>query len=150
MTTAGERLTRRRLIRNGAFLASGSLCSCWVLGLPRIESSGSSPVDIAEKRWTIGNEMVKRVVSFVPGRGLITEQLSDLPTHADLIPPGNTRHNMAQEFSFVCNGQLCTGASAAFDLAGAAESDLPNGKSLAVRLRHRELPLEVTVAYSKS
>jgi alpha-galactosidase len=146
--TSGERLTRRRLIRNGAFIASGSFCSGWVLGLPRIESGASSAADITEKRWTIGNEMVKRVVSFVPGKGLFTEQFSDLSAHADFILSGNTRHNMTQEFSFVCNGQECTGASAAFELVDAAESDLPNGKSLAVGLRHKELPLEVTAVYS--
>jgi alpha-galactosidase len=127
-------------------MASGSLCAPWIRSLQGIEG-GSSTVEAAEKSWTIGNDLVKRVVNFSSG-GLYTEQLSDLQTHANLIPMGGARDNMTQEFSFRCKGQECNGASAAFDLASAAESDLANGKSLAVHLRHKELPIEVTVIYS--
>jgi alpha-galactosidase len=146
MTTVRELLTRRRLIRNGALVVSGSLCTHSVPGFPHIEGGASSAGDNTAKSWTIGNELVKRVLTFVSDGGLFTEQFSDLSTRTDLIRSGKTRDHMGQEFSFVCNGQEC--ANTAFDLAGAAESAFPKGKSLALRLRHKELPLEVTLIYS--
>ena len=146
MTKVGGVLTRRKLLRNGTVIASGLLCVPCIQSLPGFED-GSPAVETAGKSWTIGNDLVKRVVNFSSG-GLYTEQLSDLSTHANLIPLGNARDKMTQEFSFLCDGTECIGASAVFDLVDAAESDLPNGKSLAVRLRHKELLLEVTVVYS--
>jgi alpha-galactosidase len=94
----------------------------------------------ADKTWTIGNDLVKRTLSFQPKLGLVTQQFSDLSTGVDLVTSG-----AAQEFSFQCNGQACT--NAAFDLVGASESAAASGKLLTVRLRHRKLSLEVTVIY---
>ncbi len=147
MTTDADLLTRRMLIRSGAVIAAGSLCPPWALGVTRDESA-SSDAGSAAKSWTIGNELVKRVVSFTSGAGVFTEQLSDLSTNAVLISGGKALHHGKQEFSFRCDGREVTGASPAFELAGAEESALPNGKSLAVQFRHKELPLDVTVVYS--
>ena len=98
--------------------------------------------------WTIGNDLLARTVTFQPRAGLFTQQLSDLSTHVDFIQPEKIRMSMAQEFSFLCNGQLCAGTNASFELLSAGEAVLANGKSLVVRLRHKRLALQVSVAYS--
>jgi len=54
---------------------------------------------------------------------------------------------IGQEFSFLCDGHKCAGTDATFDLLGADEGPLSNGKSLTVKLRHNELALEVSVVY---
>src|SRR5579863_5167001 len=65
-------ITRRRLLRNAALIASGSLGVPWASGFAQS----------AEQTWTIGNELVKRVVAFHANRqvpvppGLFTQQLS--------------------------------------------------------------------------
>ena len=138
MTTDADLLTRRRVIRSGAMIAAGSLCPHWAFSLAR-EQGGSGDAGSAAKSWTIGNELVKRVVNFMPAAGVFTEQLSDLSTNSILISGGKTPHHGKHEFSFLCNGRELTGADPAFELSGAEESELPNGKSLAVRLRHKEL-----------
>ena len=138
-------LTRRRLLRNAALMASGSLCASWASGLA--ETAGDA------QTWTIGNELVKRVLVFRPRTaapvniGLFTQEFSDLSIGASLIPRATALMGEAGEFSFHCNGEVCTGGSGVFDLVGASESAIPGGKSLAVRLRHWNLALEVTVVY---
>ena len=141
------------MLRKGALIASGSLCMPWALGAAWAD--GQTPgAENADQSWMIGNELVKRVVAFRAKAGnnaktgLLTEQLSNLATQTDLISPGKMRMNMAQEFSFVCNGHECAGGNGTFDLVGASEAALANGRSLAVRLRHKKLALEVTVLYS--
>lgn len=152
MAREGKRglFSRRHVLRNGVLLmASESLCASRILGasLPAPQSEGGE-----EQRWTIGNELVQRVVTFQAQRGLCTEKLSSLATKTELIAPGNQRRSIAREFSFVCEGQECAGTGADFDLIGAeksgTESGSANGQSLTVRLRHRSLPLEIAVVYS--
>lgn len=141
MTKAGRKqLTRRRLLRDGALVvASGSLGVHRALGMAQ-----DDPQSTSEQSWTIGNELVKRVLRFRPTTGLLTEQLSCTAPQMDLISPGKR----AEDFSFRCDQHACSGANATFALLGADESSLPHGRQLAIRLRHRELPLEVTVVYS--
>ena len=138
-----KELTRRELILNGALIATGSVCTS--LDLLAQAATGS-----AARTWTIGNDLVSRTVSSRAGGagpdiGLVTEQLSE--SGANLIMRGKTYTGVAAEFSFLCNGRPCTGSGDSFLLAGASESTIPGGKSLAVRLRHKELTLEVTVIY---
>ena len=140
MSAAQTRLTRRKLLRDGALIASGSMCMTWI---PAVAQAPAN----TDQRWTIGNDLVKRTVSFQPKTGLTTEEFSDLSTGSNLIAQGKMRAGMAPEFSFLCNGHECTGSGAAFDLIGASESAIANGKSLAVRLHHKELSLEATVVY---
>src|ERR1035438_9389053 len=52
---------------------------------------------------------------------------------------------MAQEFSFLCNGHQCEGTNSEFEFVNSNESALPHGKSLTVRLRHKNLALDVSV-----
>ncbi len=143
-------LSRRRVLRNGVLLmASGSLRVSGGLSSPlaALQSAGSEG-----QRWTIGNELVQRVVAFEGKSGLFTQQLSSLATKKDLIQTEDLRRGRAQEFSFLCEGQECAGNGGDFDLIGGEESgiesDRAKGRLLTVRLRHRTLPLEVAVAYS--
>jgi alpha-galactosidase len=102
----------------------------------------------APHTWTIGNGEIQGTIAFSETSGLFTQQLSDLRTHADFIGPQKLRTDMAQEFSFQCNGHTYSGASSQFALVSAGEAPLPNGRSLTIRLRNKELPLEVSVIYN--
>ncbi len=106
-----------------------------------------SGADDPLKTWTIGNDRIKRTLAFHPATGLLTEQLTDLSTHADFILSGKINMGMAREFSFLCDGHLCEGTNSEFELVNSGESALSQGKSLTVRLRHKILALEVSVIY---
>ncbi|MDE3149067.1 MAG: alpha-galactosidase, partial [Acidobacteriota bacterium] len=149
MSTEGraDLVSRRRLLLNGMLLASSRVWMPWVFG----EAAGAQQISgagSADKTWTIGNDRITRTLTFRANTGLFTERFSDLSTHTDFIVPEKIRRGMAQEFSFLCNGRRCAGANASFDLVDAGEAVLRKGKSLTVRLRHKELPLEVSVVYS--
>ncbi len=101
----------------------------------------------ASQTWTIGNDQITRTLAFSEASGLYTQQLSDLTTHSDFIEPGKLHLGMAPEFSFQCNGGSYRGASAEFTLVSGDEAPLANGKSLTLRLRTKQLPLEVSVVY---
>ena len=140
-------LTRRRLLRDGAVMASGAVCAS--------RTSIVAQTTDELQTWTIGNDLVKRVIAFrrqtaAPVNvGLYTQEFSDLATGAHFISQEIARRGAPNEFSFRCNDQICTGGD--FALLGASESAIPGGKSLAVRLRHGELitnlPFEITVVY---
>jgi alpha-galactosidase len=136
-------VNRRELIRNGLLLASGCVCAPWALSE---DSPGQAAATGAAQSWTIGNEQIARTLAYSPSAGLYTHQFSNLSTHIDFALKGSL--GMGREFSFRCNGQGCSGSSAAFALLDASESALPNGRTLNISLRHNELPLEVKVAYS--
>src|SRR5208282_2842614 len=102
----------------------------------------------APQKWTIANNEISRTVTFSETSGLSTERLSDLRTHTDYILPLQPGSDGASEFSFDCNDHTLRGAGSQFSLVSAAESPLPNGKSLSIRLRSKEFPLEVSVVYS--
>jgi alpha-galactosidase len=141
-----ETLSRRRLIRNGLVVAAGSA------GLPALLSesvtvAGSLVPDAESRNWTIGNDQISRNLVFHPKQGFFTARLSDLSTHANFISSDNLRMDMAQEFSFVCNGKASAGLTPDFEFLSADEAKLPKGRSLAIRLRHRALPLEVSAVY---
>jgi alpha-galactosidase len=97
--------------------------------------------------WTLTNGQISRTVTYTAAQGLFTERLSDLGTHADFIQPGELQLNMAPEFSFQCDGHAHQGASSEFTLTGADEKAIAKGKALTVRLRSKQLPLEVSVVY---
>jgi alpha-galactosidase len=139
-------LTRRRVIQSGLLMASGCACTPWAFGLAAdgVEKAGAEE---AGQSWTIGNDRIARTVAFTPGTGLFTKQFRCLSTQAEFILPNNAAPSLSAEFSFVCNGHNCAGRGADFDLLSAGEEMLPNGRSLTVRLRHKELPLEVSVVY---
>ena len=104
-------------------------------------------VSAAAQSWTIGNSEVQRTITFSETAGITTEQLSDLRTKIDYIQQTRPRYNVPQEFSFQCNGQGYSGAGAQFALVNAAEEAIDKGKSLTVRLRAKDIALEVSVVY---
>ena len=139
-------VSRRRLLQNGLLVASGCACAPWALCA--LAGAQDKPEKVDGETWTIGNGMMTRTLVFQPKTGLYTRQLSDLSTHVGLIRPSEPRLGRSSEFSFVCSGQKCSGTGADFDLLGTKRAEFPGGKSLIVRLRHRELALEVSVVYS--
>jgi alpha-galactosidase len=139
-------VSRRSLIQSGLLMAAGSVSGPCLFGAGA--SADDKPEAGSEKNsWTIGNDLISRTVMFGPKTGLFTERLSDLATRTDFIRPETIRKDIAREFSFRCNGEDCSGNGADFALVSADDASLSNGKSLAVRLRHRTLPLEVSVVY---
>jgi alpha-galactosidase len=143
---AQKQVSRRKLIQSGLLIASGYACA--PLAFANAASATSSDLANGEKTWTIANDLIRRTLIFKPKTGLFTQEFSDLSTHAEFMLPGDKALAGTQEFSFRCNEKNCAGTNAAFDLVDSAESALPNGKSLTIRLRHKQLPLEVAVVYS--
>jgi alpha-galactosidase len=144
-------VSRRSLIENGILMAAGLAARPALFAKPLTPFAAPPAMagdDGPVKTWVIGNDKIKRILAFHPETGLLTEQWTDLSTHVDFIAPGKINMGMAQEFAFLCNGHQCEGANPDFDFVDAAEADLPKGKSLALRLRHKQLALEVSVIYS--
>jgi alpha-galactosidase len=132
--TADGQLTRRRILRSGAFVVTGSLCAPW---MPiSLEASG------AEQSWTLENDLVRRVVAFDPARGLSTSRLTLLATRREYAGKEGPA-----EFSFLCNGQPCAANDGQFELVDARTDAIAGGKSLTVRLRSGKLPLEIAAVY---
>jgi len=144
--TSRTPISRRELIRTGSLVTSGYALLPWKFAGASETQKTSGGTD-AGHTWAIGNDRIMRGITFQPKTGLFTEQFSDLATQTDFILPGTSLMSRAQEFSFLCDGQNSAGNNAAFDLLGADEIPLPNGKSLTVRLRHKVLTLEVSVVY---
>ena len=130
------KINRRDFVRNGVMVASGCALA------PHTFSA--TPSDAAQS-WTIANGLISRTLAWQPDTGLFTRQFSSLATHAHLIGP--EEEHPATEFSFLLNGQVCSGTNASFSLIDAAPSALPNGNALTIRLRHKQLPLQVSVVY---
>lgn len=137
----GAFVSRRAVIQNGLLLAAGCAAAPSLLADDETAATG------AKRSWTIGNSIVSRTLAFQPGLGLWTERLADLETRTDYIEPGKIRKGMAEEFSFQCNGDRCTGSSPDFVCLNAAEETVANARSLTIRLRHRSVPFEVSVVY---
>jgi alpha-galactosidase len=91
--------------------------------------------------WTIGNDRIERTVTFDSATGLVTQRLTDLTTHTDLIATGKP----ALELALACNGQNLNGSS--FRLVKADQGTLPDGKSLSILVESKTLPLQVSVVY---
>ena len=137
-------LTRRRLLKNSMAIAAAGI----ILPEFLLQESYTETAISADKTWTIGNETIARTIAYKAGSGMYTESFSDLVTGAKFISPGNLRADMATEFSFECNGRSYQGSRSEFELLGGDESMIPGGKSLTIRLRHKEPALEVDVIYN--
>jgi len=138
-------LNRRQIIHNGLLIAAG--CAARPSLLSATSAIEGTTSDLS-KTWTLANPSLRRTIAFDPQTGLLTRQLTDLGLQTDFMLPLDPSQSMGQEFSFLCNGQPCTGSGSAFALIGAEESALPNGNALTIRLRHKTLALEVAVVYS--
>jgi alpha-galactosidase len=140
-------VNRRELIRNGLLMASGCVCAPWALGEDSLQQANPAASG-TDQSWTIGNELIARTLVFSPNSGLYTHRFTSLSAHIEFAVIGSP--DMGQEFSFQCNGHGCSGLGpdSLFALINATESALRNGRSLAIRLRHKILPLEVSAVYS--
>src|ERR1700733_1164507 len=88
--------------------------------------------------WTIGNDQIERALTFDSATGLVTQRLTDLTTHSNLIPAGKPARRPALEFAFACNGQNLNGST--FRLVKADQSTLPDGKALIILLESKTFP----------
>jgi len=136
-------LSRRDVLRSGAVLVAGMACE----GSLRGETYGvfAEPED---EGWAIGNKLIRRDVGFRPGVGLYTKQLSNMATKTDLLVPGRDIAKAGPEFSFNCDGKPCNSNGGAFELVEVSDASKGDGKSLSVRMKHKNIPLEVTALYS--
>ena len=138
-------LNRRELIQNGCLIAASCAARPSLFAATSAtEPASSEPLT----SWTIANTRMRRTIAFHPETGLLTRQLTDLGLQTDFMLPLDPSQSMGQEFSFLCNGQRCTGSGPAFGLVSAEESALAKGNALTIRLRHKSLALEVDVVYS--
>ena len=140
-------VSRRTLIRSGLLAAAGCAWTPAGFSGTPLPAFAAGPGESGQN-WTIGNDLLSRTLTFVPDRGLFTERLIDRSNQIELIRPGAHRSGTVAEFSLRCNGQICAGASADFDLLGAEEAQLANGRSLTIRLRHKSLALDVSAIYT--
>jgi len=102
------------------------------------------------KSWTIGNGLVERGIRFEPQAGLYTASWRHKLTGRDFMENAQAGRRWGREFAFQADTAGFTGAGTpAWELAGAETRDLsPAGKQLAIKLRAKAKPLEVTVSYS--
>jgi alpha-galactosidase len=139
-------ISRRHLLQTGAILASGSIAVPGLL-TELAQAQARRPSAAGVQRWTVGNEQIERTLSFTPGEGLTTDNLTDSMTRTNFIHPTTSGRLMTYEFSFKCNGQMFRGTDAPFELLGADNSTFARGKSLTVRLRQKALDLNVAINY---
>ena len=137
--------TRRKLLQDAALITAGGIT---LPTLMTAQAQTSAKSNSAPHFWTIGNDSIKRSISFEPGKGLLTTVFSDPATHVDFIKPDNIRVYMAEEFAFDCNGKTYRGTDPGLELLNANETALPNGNSLTLRLRHKDVPLELSIIYT--
>ena len=145
--TEKSALTRRRLLQNGMAITAGAIV------LPEFFLHPSEAQTFREREPNPEQNMDHRQRTLArtltcKSEGLYTEGFSDLVTGAKFIAPDKPRSTMTAEFSFDCNGRACYGASSEFELLGADESKIAGGSSLTIRLRHKELGLEVDAIYN--
>jgi len=134
------------MIEGGLLMAAGCAARASARGV-RTGTGLQAEAESEKKTWTLGNGLIVRTVAFSPRRGLCTERLRDEATHADFIAPEAPQAELAREFAFRCGEEHLSGVGGEWELAGAGENEFANGNSLAIRLRHRRLALEVTVVY---
>ncbi len=101
----------------------------------------------ADGRWSIGNDLVERTISFSTGGGLRTESLIYRPTGRDLTAYSRSRRRFSDEFGFTADNQVLTGARS-FAFVSATDSKLPGGKQLQLQLKSLNSDLEVSVYYA--
>lgn len=132
-------ITRRKLLRDGMLLAAASSCAPSIL---------SQALANGAHRWTLTNGAITRIISFTPESGLVTEELSALDPSFNFVSA--TPKGFASEFSFRCNDQFCSGSGEHFTLISEPqqESSYRDSKVLVIPLRHKSLPLEVSVRYA--
>jgi alpha-galactosidase len=136
-------VSRRDILRSGAALVAGIACERSL--------HGEAHADFAEPKdesWAVENDLIRRDVGFRPGVGLYTTQLSDKSAKIELSLPARDVAKARPEFSFNCDGKSCASNDGSFDLLAASPTSTGTRSSLSVRMKHKNIPLEVTALYS--
>lgn len=136
--TSVAMLSRRKLLRDGFLLGAACACSPSILS----QTSGEA------HEGTITNGLIRRTISFTPEAGLVTTKLAALEPSVEFV--SSTPVGFVHEFSFQCNGHFCSGAGQDFALAADAQTEPGPRQStqLTIPLRHKNLPLAVSVIYA--
>ena len=103
------------------------------------------------KSWTVGNGFVEREIHFEAEHGLSTASWRHLVTGTDFADtPHGRRRNKGAEFSFWVDGDSLAGSNpSAWEFIEAKTGTVtPSGQSLALKLRAKSRPIEVTVFYA--
>jgi alpha-galactosidase len=140
---AENSLSRRDVLRSVVALVAGIACEYSLRG----EAHGDL-TEAKDEGWAVGNALIRREMGFRPGVGLYTKQISNSATITDLLDPGKDIAKARPEFSFNCDGKLCNSNGGDFELVGVSDTSTSNGKTLSVRMKHKNIPLEVTALYS--
>lgn len=98
---------------------------------------------LGQDRWSIGNDLIRRVVSFSAANGLRTESVKYLVTGTEFA----TDPAHSPEFSFDGSGRHFDGRSN-WTLSGANTVALAGGKALRVRLQDKQDGLAIAVVYA--
>jgi len=136
-------VSRRDILRSGAALVAGIACERSLHG--EAHADFSEPKD---ESWAVENDLIRRDVGFRPGVGLYTTQLSDKSAKIELSLPARDVAKARPEFSFNCDGKSCASNDGSFDLLAASPTSTGTRSSLSVRMKHKNIPLEVTALYS--
>ena len=103
------------------------------------------------KSWTVGNAFVEREIHFEVEHGLSTASWRHLVTGTDFADtPHGRRRNRGAEFSFWVDGDSLAGSNpSAWEFIEAKTGTVtPSGQSLALKLRAKSKPIEVTAFYA--
>ncbi|HXS75047.1 MAG TPA: alpha-galactosidase [Terracidiphilus sp.] len=134
--------SRRHALRSGAVLVSGWVCERSLPGETRSHLAQSN-----DQSWALENDLIRRDVGFRPGVGLYTARFFDKSTSVDLLTRGGDIAKARPEFSFNCDGKPCASNGGDFELVAASPASASNSKCLSVRMKHKNLPLEVIALY---
>jgi len=141
MNNRVDRWTRRAVLQAGAIAAAAGTLA------PRLFSEAIEGPGSKEQSWTLGNGIVERTIAFDPERGLSTRRIAHLGTRFSLLNDPLVKEHTGHEFSFQCDGKSCMGTSGDFELISADPANTAQVKSLTILLRHKIVPIEVTVVY---
>jgi alpha-galactosidase len=99
------------------------------------------------KSWVIGNDQVEREIKFDPAHGLSTVAWRHRVTGTDFM--AQAKGAWGAEFSFQAGDARVAGGGSGLELLGAQLGDLaPGGRLLAIQLRSKTQPLDITVFYA--
>ncbi|MGA2986245.1 MAG: alpha-galactosidase [Terriglobia bacterium] len=148
------RLNRREFIQ----ASTASL----LLESVKVSASPGNPAGIADaatafvhtntegQSWTVGNALVEREVRFDPEQGLHTASWRHQVTGTDFMETPRKRRNRGAEFSVLVDGDSLRGSNgSAWELLEAKTQKLtPSAESLAIKLRAKTKPIDVTISYA--
>jgi alpha-galactosidase len=126
------------------------LAAALALGAASGASSDEARIETGPdgRSWVLKNGLVERHVLFGGEQGLRTSVFRRVESGTDFLG-GDADGAVDPEFGVRIDGEEVRGASAVFELLEAKATSLaPAGKSLVVRLHHREVPVEVAVTYA--